>query len=666
MFRIEKKGQGAIEYIILLAIIVVLGLVAVSIISSFPDSAMTITKAQSEAYWLIQGIALKGVAVDSNGDGILKFENKTDTRITLTSLVINGNAIDITDKVLYPSEEANINLSNLVPCTGTSEEYRITINYIDAYELVHSFMGITPVYVGCATDVTGTTDQAPFAYYGDKDGDTYGEDSNSITSTSATPPAGYVTNSTDCNDSSASIHPDAAENTWVLCSDDIDNDCDDGVDCDDSDCSFLSQCGSPLSLMAIELTGHDIAATSEDTNWGSSRTMAYVVKNNSGVDKNISSIKVTGTTGCTTSCGGKTGTSGNMCNATSTSCTVTQNYKISDSVSDPKTGGCGSSLPDSLGKVINLSYLQGASPKDSNITGGDLNGQFACTSLPPRAYVSAGATIGIFSDDAWPDWCIGSWGNYWKVLDINFVFADGSSQFFDDVNIPCKESRYSGNGYEGAFDYIQDPDFFYFPAKFWPFHIFSAVGIDYNSLPSVQSGSIIQFLIKNISNSMVQVNKMDINGNQVGMYDGSIRATGPSGEGCNVCGAWKGLMKAPTVTYASWDATTGNGDMNYDYKCTRDPPDININSEETTGLLMDRMGKSSGLIFPCVDNARRAVTAKFYYTPAGSTMTSTDSNQIGKGVYCYSNTGYSGGFNYLRRPGCGDTDGCECGWCPDC
>ncbi|MBF0102724.1 MAG: hypothetical protein HQK77_17625 [Desulfobacterales bacterium] len=60
-------------------------------------------------------------------------------------------------------------------------------------------------------------------YYLDGDGDTYGNPNNTITDPS--PPSGYVSNNTDCNDSDAAIKPGAAE----LC-EGIDNDCDGQTD----------------------------------------------------------------------------------------------------------------------------------------------------------------------------------------------------------------------------------------------------------------------------------------------------------------------------------------------------------------------------------------------------------------------------------------------------
>lgn len=65
-------------------------------------------------------------------------------------------------------------------------------------------------------DVQGT-------FYADSDGDGYGE--ASITTLACTAPSGFVANDDDCDDSNASIHPDALESC-----NEIDDDCDGEVD----------------------------------------------------------------------------------------------------------------------------------------------------------------------------------------------------------------------------------------------------------------------------------------------------------------------------------------------------------------------------------------------------------------------------------------------------
>ena len=70
---------------------------------------------------------------------------------------------------------------------------------------------------GAVDDGLGST------WYRDADGDSYG--SSTVTTTSCTTPAGYVANSTDCNDASAAVNPAAAE----VCNS-IDDNCNGGVD----------------------------------------------------------------------------------------------------------------------------------------------------------------------------------------------------------------------------------------------------------------------------------------------------------------------------------------------------------------------------------------------------------------------------------------------------
>ncbi|MDY6836849.1 MAG: putative metal-binding motif-containing protein [Thermodesulfobacteriota bacterium] len=83
-------------------------------------------------------------------------------------------------------------------------------------------LGATEQCNGVDDDCDGATDEGCVIYYEDSDGDGYGDPASTKTVASPAPPPGYVSNSSDCNDSNALIYPGAPER----CNNSKDDDCD--------------------------------------------------------------------------------------------------------------------------------------------------------------------------------------------------------------------------------------------------------------------------------------------------------------------------------------------------------------------------------------------------------------------------------------------------------
>lgn len=133
------------------------------------------------------------------------------TSVTFTATPVNGGT---------PSYQWKLNGANVGTNAATYTNASLANN--DAVTVVMTAGGCDASGSATSNSIT-TAVQNTSNYYTDADGDGYG--TGSATASCSNPGAGYATNSTDCDDASASVNPGATE----VC-DGVDNDCTGGID----------------------------------------------------------------------------------------------------------------------------------------------------------------------------------------------------------------------------------------------------------------------------------------------------------------------------------------------------------------------------------------------------------------------------------------------------
>ena len=131
----NNKGQGTVEYLIILAVIIVIALVVVAVMGWFPGLGTGITEKESLAYWQnTSPIAIKdwkftGLATDVN----FLFQNMTTDRITITEVTVDGTALGIGTVTLNAGSTGSIGAAASIgkACTsGQSYQFEpVSISY---------------------------------------------------------------------------------------------------------------------------------------------------------------------------------------------------------------------------------------------------------------------------------------------------------------------------------------------------------------------------------------------------------------------------------------------------------------------------------------------------------------------------------------------------------
>jgi len=157
---VSQKGQGATEYLVLFAVVLIIAMVVIALLGFFPSVGTGAKQSASESYWKsARPVMITSNFVASNGHFDITVQNSDSSPIKITSMYVATSA---TLENMAPAAEAitlgtgdssNITLSAFVPaagrCTnGTTYEYYVSFGYTQG-SYSFGFNGTKPIIGKC-------------------------------------------------------------------------------------------------------------------------------------------------------------------------------------------------------------------------------------------------------------------------------------------------------------------------------------------------------------------------------------------------------------------------------------------------------------------------------------------------------------------------------------
>ena len=126
-----KKGQTATEYLIILAVVIVISLVVVGVLGGIPGIGASAAARSSAAYWKTQDVAITDYAVSASGADTIIVKNNLRNTITLNDAVVNSIDLESGSPTLGPGASKTYT-GSIDACTaGQPFRYSVSLSYQD-------------------------------------------------------------------------------------------------------------------------------------------------------------------------------------------------------------------------------------------------------------------------------------------------------------------------------------------------------------------------------------------------------------------------------------------------------------------------------------------------------------------------------------------------------
>lgn len=131
-----KKGQTATEYLIILAVVIIIALIVVGVMGGIPGIGEAAKGRSSAAFFQTADVAISSYAnKDAAASFVLNVRNNLRNTITVTSLTVSAVDVHGTDFTLNPGQTKQIaftTTATALKCTaGDGFSYATIVTYTD-------------------------------------------------------------------------------------------------------------------------------------------------------------------------------------------------------------------------------------------------------------------------------------------------------------------------------------------------------------------------------------------------------------------------------------------------------------------------------------------------------------------------------------------------------
>lgn len=147
----KSNAQGTIEYLVIIAVVVVISLVVVSLMTTiFSSPAEQISSSTNKIGAMTGAINIVDAIADSSGDGTVTFSNNSGETLVITGINING-VNNTYSSQLVPGNETTFSVTSLIACENSKKVYSIIIYYTSPTGLTKE-LNLGQIQINCSDD----------------------------------------------------------------------------------------------------------------------------------------------------------------------------------------------------------------------------------------------------------------------------------------------------------------------------------------------------------------------------------------------------------------------------------------------------------------------------------------------------------------------------------